>query len=75
MLAPAAPSPAFRFGEKTADPVAMYLSDIFTIPCSLAGLCALSLPAGASAGGLPIGMQLISKPFNEPGIFKLGPSG
>lgn len=49
----------------------MYLSDIFTIPCSLAGLCALSLPAGASAGGLPIGMQLISKPFNEPGIFKL----
>jgi aspartyl-tRNA(Asn)/glutamyl-tRNA(Gln) amidotransferase subunit A len=65
LLAPVAPTPAFRLGEKTADPLQMYLSDIFTIPVNLAGTCAMSLPCGFSGAGLPIGMQLIGKPFAE----------
>ncbi|OGT97993.1 MAG: aspartyl/glutamyl-tRNA amidotransferase subunit A [Geobacteraceae bacterium GWC2_48_7] len=65
MLTPVAPTPAFKINEKTDDPMKMYLSDIFTIPVNLAGTCAISLPAGFSAGGLPIGMQLIGKPFGE----------
>jgi aspartyl-tRNA(Asn)/glutamyl-tRNA(Gln) amidotransferase subunit A len=65
LLTPVAPTPAFRLGEKTADPLQMYLSDIFTIPVNLAGTCALSLPCGCSAAGLPIGLQLIGKPFAE----------
>ena len=68
LLTPVAPTPAFRMGEKLADPLQMYLSDIFTIPVNLAGTCALSLPAGFSAGGLPIGLQLIGKPFGEQSI-------
>ena len=65
MLTPVAPTPAFKIGEKSDDPLLMYLSDIFTIPVNLAGTCAMSLPAGFSASGLPIGMQLIGKPFGE----------
>jgi aspartyl-tRNA(Asn)/glutamyl-tRNA(Gln) amidotransferase subunit A len=65
LLTPVAPTPAFGLGEKTADPLQMYLSDIFTIPVNLAGTCALSLPCGFSATGLPIGLQLIGKPFAE----------
>jgi len=65
LLTPVAPTPAFRLGEKTADPLQMYLSDIFTIPVNLAGTCAISLPCGFSHAGLPIGLQLIGKPFAE----------
>ena len=65
ILTPVAPTAAFRLGEKTADPLQMYLSDIFTIPANLAGTCALSLPCGVSAAGLPIGLQLIGRPFGE----------
>ena len=65
ILTPAAPTPAFRIGEKTADPLQMYLSDIFTIPVNLAGTCGMSLPCGFSASGLPIGLQLIGNPFGE----------
>jgi len=65
LLTPVAPTPAFGLGEKTADPLQMYLSDIFTIPVNLAGTCALSLPCGVSTHGLPIGLQLIGKPFAE----------
>lgn len=65
ILTPVAPTPAFKINEKADDPMQMYLSDIFTIPVNLAGTCAISLPAGFSAGGLPIGMQLIGKPFGE----------
>ena len=68
LLTPVAPTPPFRIGEKLADPLQMYLSDIFTIPVNLAGTCALSIPAGFSAGGLPIGLQLIGKPFGEQDI-------
>jgi aspartyl-tRNA(Asn)/glutamyl-tRNA(Gln) amidotransferase subunit A len=65
MLTPVAPTPPFRIGEKLADPLQMYLSDIFTIPVNLAGTCAMSVPAGFCKDGLPIGLQLIGKPFGE----------
>jgi aspartyl-tRNA(Asn)/glutamyl-tRNA(Gln) amidotransferase subunit A len=65
LLTPVAPSAAFKIGEKTDDPLQMYLSDIFTIPVNLAGTCAMSLPCGLSDEGLPIGLQLIGKPFAE----------
>ncbi len=72
MLTPVAPTPAFRIGEKINDPLQMYLSDIFTIPVNLAGTCAMSLPAGFSSTGLPIGLQLIGKPFSEETILRAG---
>jgi len=72
LLTPVAPSPAFRLGEKTADPLQMYLSDIFTIPVNLAGTCGLSLPCGFSASGLPIGLQLVGRPFGEETILRAG---
>ncbi len=65
ILAPTAPSAAFAIGEKMNDPVAMFLNDVFTVPASLAGLPAISVPAGMSADGLPLGLQLIAKPFDE----------
>jgi aspartyl-tRNA(Asn)/glutamyl-tRNA(Gln) amidotransferase subunit A len=65
ILTPVAPTPAFRIGEKVNDPLQMYLSDIFTIPVNLAGTCGMSIPAGFSADGLPIGVQLIGRPFGE----------
>jgi aspartyl-tRNA(Asn)/glutamyl-tRNA(Gln) amidotransferase subunit A len=65
LLTPVAPTPSFRLGEKVGDPLQMYLSDIFTIPVNLAGTCAMSIPAGFSGAGLPIGLQLIGKPFGE----------
>jgi aspartyl-tRNA(Asn)/glutamyl-tRNA(Gln) amidotransferase subunit A len=68
ILTPVAPTPAFRIGEKANDPLQMYLSDIFTIPVNLAGTCGISVPAGISASGLPIGLQLIGKPFGEEAI-------
>ncbi len=70
ILTPVAPTPAFKIGEKTGDPLQMYLSDIFTIPVNLAGTCALSVPAGLSASGLPVGLQLIGRPFGEETILR-----
>src|SRR6185369_14310930 len=70
MLTPVAPTPAFKIGEKVNDPLQMYLSDIFTIPVNLAGTCAMSIPAGFSSSGLPIGLQLIGKPFAEETILR-----
>ena len=70
ILTPTAPTTAFKLGEKTADPLAMYLSDIYTIPVNLAGLPGMSMPSGVSAAdGLPIGLQLISSHFDEAAIF------
>jgi aspartyl-tRNA(Asn)/glutamyl-tRNA(Gln) amidotransferase subunit A len=69
LLTPVAPTTAFKLGEKTDDPLRMYLSDIFTIPVNLAGTCALSLPCGQD-GQLPIGLQLIGKPFDEARILQ-----
>jgi aspartyl-tRNA(Asn)/glutamyl-tRNA(Gln) amidotransferase subunit A len=65
ILTPTTPTPAFGIGEKTADPLQMYLSDVFTVTANLAGLPALSVPAGWTAAGLPIGAQLIGPPFAE----------
>ncbi len=62
---PTSPSPAFKRGEKVADPLQMYLSDIFTISCNLAGLPGLSLPCGMTGNKLPVGLQLLGKPFDE----------
>jgi aspartyl-tRNA(Asn)/glutamyl-tRNA(Gln) amidotransferase subunit A len=69
LLTPTAPTPAFRLGEKTDDPLTMYLSDIFTIPCNLAGIPGISVPCGFSAEGLPIGAQLLSNHFGEEALF------
>ncbi|MBI4371221.1 MAG: Asp-tRNA(Asn)/Glu-tRNA(Gln) amidotransferase subunit GatA [Elusimicrobia bacterium] len=67
---PTTPTPPFRFGEKTDDPVAMYLSDVFTIPSNLAGNASASLPCGLSAAGLPLGLQLVADRFGEAALFK-----
>ncbi len=69
---PVSPFPAFRLGEKLDDPLQMYLSDIFTITASLAGLPAMSVPCGSTAEGLPVGLQLIGPHFGEPLLFRLG---
>ena len=65
LLTPTSPTPAFRLGERTEDPLTMYLSDIFTIPCNLAGIPGISVPCGISRDGLPIGAQLLGKHFCE----------
>lgn len=70
MLTPTAPTAAFAIGENTQDPVTMYLNDIFTIPASMAGMPGLSLPVGLSSDGLPLGLQILGKPFDEETIFK-----
>lgn len=70
ILGPVAPTPAWKLGEKTADPTAMYLADIYTIPVNLAGLPAIALPAGFSAG-LPVGVQLIGNYFSEPKLLNV----
>jgi aspartyl/glutamyl-tRNA(Asn/Gln) amidotransferase, A subunit len=72
ILTPTAPSDAFAIGEKTDDPVTMYLNDVFTVPTSLAGLPGLSVPAGLSGRGLPLGLQLIGKPFDEATVLRAG---
>ena len=69
LLTPTTPTPAFRVGEKTSDPLQMYLSDIFTIPVNLAGLPGISIPCGLSSNELPIGLQIIAKPFDESMLF------
>jgi len=71
LLTPTSPTPAFRLGEKTSNPLMMYLSDIFTLPVNLAGLPALSLNCGYSQKNLPIGLQIIGKSFEEGTILKL----
>ncbi|NQU60748.1 MAG: Asp-tRNA(Asn)/Glu-tRNA(Gln) amidotransferase subunit GatA [Rhodospirillales bacterium] len=70
LLTPTTPSAAFAIGEKMDDPVAMYLNDVFTVPASLAGLPAISVPAGLDKGGLPLGLHLIAKPFDEVTLFR-----
>jgi len=65
LAAPVTPTPAFRLGENVDDPLNMYLGDFLTIPANLAGLCAISLPAGRTASGLPVGLQLIAPPLEE----------
>ncbi len=71
ILSPTSPTPAFKIGEKSNDPLAMYLSDIYTIPANLAGIPALSVPCGFTASGLPIGLQLMGRTFEEETILRV----
>ncbi|MCI0573119.1 MAG: Asp-tRNA(Asn)/Glu-tRNA(Gln) amidotransferase subunit GatA [Myxococcaceae bacterium] len=71
LLTPTSPVPAFRLGEKVDDPLAMYLMDVFTLPCNLAGLPGLSLPCGFTRAGLPVGMQLLGSPFDEARLLRV----
>ena len=72
ILTPTAPSPAFPIGEKEDDPIKMYLNDIFTVPASLAGIPGISIPFGKSQNGLPLGIQLLSKHFDEQLVLNAG---
>jgi aspartyl-tRNA(Asn)/glutamyl-tRNA(Gln) amidotransferase subunit A len=69
LLTPTAPSAAFAQGEKMNDPVAMYLNDVFTVPASMAGVPGMSVPAGLDSQGLPLGLQVIGRPFDEETVF------
>jgi aspartyl-tRNA(Asn)/glutamyl-tRNA(Gln) amidotransferase subunit A len=72
ILAPTAPSAAFPIGDKADDPIAMYLNDVFTVPADLAGLPAVSVPAGLSPDGLPLGLQIIGRAFDEEMVLRVG---
>ena len=71
IVAPVSPFPAFKLGEKVDDPVAMYLSDIYTITGDLAGIPCMSVPCGATRDGLPVGMQILTRHFDEATMFRL----
>lgn len=72
LITPTSPTLPFKLGEKNDDPLAMYMSDILTTPINLAGLCGMSVPAGFSASGLPIGMQIVANQFEEGKLFHVG---
>jgi aspartyl-tRNA(Asn)/glutamyl-tRNA(Gln) amidotransferase subunit A len=71
LITPTSPNVAFKIGEKSRDPIKMYLEDVFATPASLAGLPAMSVPCGTS-DGMPVGMQLIGKRFDESTLFRIG---
>jgi aspartyl-tRNA(Asn)/glutamyl-tRNA(Gln) amidotransferase subunit A len=70
LVTPTAPTPAFKLGEKTNDPLSMYLADIYTVTASLAGICGISVPSGKSSQGLPIGAQILGKHFDEATVLR-----
>jgi aspartyl-tRNA(Asn)/glutamyl-tRNA(Gln) amidotransferase subunit A len=72
ILTPTAPSAAFGLGEKSDDPIAMYLNDVFAVPASLAGLPAMSVPGGLDGQGLPLGLHLIGNELDEQGVLNAG---
>ena len=72
ILTPVAPTAAYRFGEKLADPLQMYLGDMFTIPVNLAGICALSVPCGFTTAQLPVGLHIVGPALREDVILKVG---
>ncbi len=71
IVTPTAPTPAFKLGEKTGDPLAMYLADIYTVTASLAGICGVTVPCGATPSGLPVGMQVLAAHLNESTAFRV----
>jgi aspartyl-tRNA(Asn)/glutamyl-tRNA(Gln) amidotransferase subunit A len=71
IVTPTAPTPAFKLGEKTGDPLAMYLADIYTVTASLAGICGVTVPCGATKAGLPVGMQVLAAHFRESTAFRV----
>ena len=72
IVTPTTPGVAFRLGERTEDPLQMYLADVFTLACNLAGLPGMSVPCGFSSNGLPIGLQILGKPLDEASLFRVG---
>ena len=71
IVTPTAPMPAFKLGEKTDDPLAMYLADIYTVTASLAGICGVTVPCGTTPAGLPVGMQVLAAHLNEGTAFRV----
>jgi aspartyl-tRNA(Asn)/glutamyl-tRNA(Gln) amidotransferase subunit A len=71
IVTPTSPVPAFKLGEKTGDPLAMYLADIYTVTASLAGICGVTVPCGATQAGLPVGMQVLARHMNEGTAFRV----
>ena len=71
IVTPTAPTPAFKIGEKSGDPLAMYLADIYTVTASLAGICGVNVPCGTTKAGLPVGMQILAAHFNEGTAFRV----
>ena len=72
ILAPTTPTASFPLGSLSDDPLTMYLNDVFAVPASLAGLPAMSVPAGLNSDGLPLGLQIVGKPFDEQGVLNAG---
>lgn len=72
LIAPVTPTPAFKLGEKTDDPLQMYLEDIYSVAASLAGICGMSVPCGETKAGLPIGVQILAKHFDESTMLRVG---
>ena len=72
VISPVAPTVAYKLGEKTTNPLEMYMGDVYTVPVNIAGLPSLSLPCGKDKDGMPIGMQLIGKPFGEATLYRAG---
>lgn len=70
VLTPVAPTVAYKLGEKTSDPLAMYLGDVYSVPANVAGLPAISLPAGVGEGGMPVGVQFVGSAFSEPLLYR-----
>jgi aspartyl-tRNA(Asn)/glutamyl-tRNA(Gln) amidotransferase subunit A len=71
IVTPTSPMPAFKLGEKTGDPLAMYLADIYTVTASLAGICGVTVPSGTTSSGLPVGMQVLAAHLNESTAFRV----
>jgi len=72
VVTPTSPTVAFPLGDRTDDPLQMYLSDIFSVSCNLAGLPGLAMPCGLSAQGLPIGLQFLGRPYEESTLLRIG---
>ena len=72
LVGPVTPTPAFKLGEKTDDPLAMYLADVYSVAASLAGICGMSVPCGTTAAGLPIGVQVMAPHFAEATMLRVG---
>jgi aspartyl-tRNA(Asn)/glutamyl-tRNA(Gln) amidotransferase subunit A len=72
ILAPTTPTASFALGDKLDDPLAMYLNDVFSVPASMAGIPAMSVPSGLNSAGLPLGLQVIGRPFDEQGVLDAG---
>ena len=75
LVAPVTPTPAFKLGEKTDDPVKMYLEDIYSVAASLAGICGVSVPCGETKSGLPIGVHVMGKHFDEATMLRVAAAG